>query len=134
MAVARLRGDGVIRRVGRRAMLLGVSVVACAGMTLAATMPTPAWSLVGFAVFGLGAATVAPVAFTLAGDVGGARPAWAIARVAAYGYARLLSSPAAVGQISGRLGFVVAFLIPDALLLAVVPASTVVSRAEPGSS
>jgi MFS family permease len=134
MAVARFRGDVVIRRVGRRATLLGASVVGCAGLTLAATMPTLALALVGFAVFGVGAAAIAPVAFTLAGDVGGARPEWAVARVAAFGYAGLLSSPAAIGQIAGRLGFVVAFLIPAALLLVVVPASTVVSRAEPGTS
>ena len=86
-------------------------------MTIAATVPSLVLSLVGFAVFGVGVAALAPVAFTLAGDVGGAQPSWAIARVAGFGYAGVLTSPAAIGQIAGRVGFVVAFLLSASLLL-----------------
>jgi fucose permease len=128
MAVARFRGDSVISRAGPQRTLIGGSIMACVGMTIAATVPQLAVSLLGFVLFGVGAAALAPVAFTLAGDVGGTQPSWAIARVAGFGYAGVLTSPAAIGQIAGRVGFVVAFLLSASLLLIVIPAAWVLSR------
>jgi predicted MFS family arabinose efflux permease len=128
MAVARFRGDAVISRAGPRKTLILGSLLAFVGMVIAATVPLIAVSLVGFIVFGVGAATLVPVAFTLAGEVGGARPSWAIARVAGFGYAGLIMSPAVIGQIAGRVGFVPAYLVSGALLLLIIPACLVVTR------
>jgi hypothetical protein len=133
MAVARFRGDAVIARAGPWRTLISASVVACVGMTIAATVPQLAVSLLGFALFGVGVAALAPVAFTLAGEVGGAQPSWAIARVAGFGYAGVLTSPAAIGQIAGRVGFVAAYLLSASLLLIIIPACWALSRLnEPG--
>jgi MFS family permease len=97
-------------------------------MTIAATVPQLVVSLLGFALFGVGVAALAPVAFTLAGEVGGAQPSWAIARVAGFGYAGVLTSPAAIGQVAGRVGFVVAFLLSASLLLVIIPACWALKR------
>jgi fucose permease len=128
MAAARFRGDAVIGRAGPIRTLICATVVACVGMTIAATVPQLVVSLLGFALFGVGVAALAPVAFTLAGEVGGAQPSWAIARVAGFGYAGVLTSPAAIGQVAGRVGFVVAYLLSASLLLVIVPACWALSR------
>lgn len=128
MAVARFRGDAVINRAGRRRTLICASILACIGTTIAATVPQLIVSLLGFVLFGVGVAVLAPVAFTLAGDIGGAQPSRAIARVTGFGYAGLLTSPAAIGQIAGRVGFVVAFLLSASLLLIIIPACWVLGR------
>jgi MFS family permease len=128
MAAARFRGDAVIGRAGAMRTLICATVVACVGMTIAATVPQIVVSLLGFALFGVGVAALAPVAFTLAGEVGGAQPSWAIARVAGFGYAGVLTSPAAIGQVAGRVGFVAAYLLSASLLLVVIPACWALSR------
>jgi fucose permease len=128
MAVARFRGDAVIGRAGPQRTLICASVVACVGMTIAATVPQLVVSLLGFALFGVGVAVLAPVGFSLAGEVGGAQPSWAIARVAGCGYAGVLTSPAAIGQIASRVGFVVAFLLSASLLLIIIPACWALRR------
>jgi hypothetical protein len=123
MAVARFRGDAAITRFGRYLTLAGASVVACAGLALAVTARSIALSILGFGIFGVGTATIVPIAFTLAGNVAGTRPSWAISRVAGFGYAGLLSSPAIIGFVAGAAGLSAALLIPAVLLLAVLPAS-----------
>jgi predicted MFS family arabinose efflux permease len=133
MAAARFRGDAVISRAGPQRTLICASIMACTGMTIAATVPQLVVSLLGFGLFGVGVAALAPVAFTLAGDVGGAQPSWAIARVAAFGYVGVLTSPAAIGQIAGRVGFVEAFLLAASLLLIIIPACWVLSRSGRGT-
>src|SRR4051794_33075983 len=121
MAVGRFGGDAVIARFGRPATLLRAALIAAAGMTIAVAAPAPAVAIAGYGVFGLGVATIVPIAFTLAGNTAGVAPAWAISRVTTLGYAGLFCSPPAIGLVAHQIGLTAALAISAALLLLVAP-------------
>jgi predicted MFS family arabinose efflux permease len=125
MAVGRFSGDAVIARWGRPRTLQWASVVATGGMLLALVGGSVASALAGYAVFGLGVATIVPIAFTVAGNTPGVSPAWALSRVSAMAYTGQLLSPAVIGLVAHASGLTIALAIPTVLLLAVAPLSRV---------
>jgi fucose permease len=125
MAVGRFSGDAVIARWGRPRTLQWASVVAAGGMLLALVGGSVASALAGYAVFGLGVATIVPIAFTVAGNTPGVSPAWALSRVSAMAYTGQLLSPAVIGLVAHASSLAVALAIPTILLLAVAPLSRV---------
>jgi len=128
MAAGRFSGDAVISRWERRRTLLCGSLVASAGMALTLVGGSIATTLAGYAVFGLGVATIVPIAFTIAGNTAGVPPAWALSRASTLGYTGQLSSPALIGLVAHVTSLSLALAIPAVLLLAVVP----LSRLAPG--
>ncbi|MEA2385247.1 MAG: hypothetical protein QOH72_5218 [Solirubrobacteraceae bacterium] len=123
MAIGRFGGDAVIARYGRPATLWRAALIAGAGMTLAVLAPGPAVAIAGYAILGLGVATIVPIAFTLGGTAEGVPPAWAISRVTMLGYAGLFSSPPAIGLVAQVTGLAAALAIPAVLLVLVAPLS-----------
>jgi fucose permease len=123
MAVGRFAGDAVIARYGRPATLVRAALVAGAGMFVAVLAPSAAVAIAGYAVLGLGVATIVPIAFTLAGCTAGVPPAWAISRVTTLGYAGLFISPPVIGLVAQGSGLAVALTIPAVLLLMVAALS-----------
>ena len=123
MAIGRFGGDAVIARYGRPATLWRAALIAGAGMTLAVLAPGPGVAIAGYAVLGLGVATIVPIAFTLGGTAEGVPPAWAISRVTMLGYAGLFSSPPAIGLVAQVTGLAAALAIPAVLLVLVAPLS-----------
>ena len=98
MIVARLLGDGWVRRFGAQAVLRLGAGVAAAGVGLAMLMPEV--GPVGFGLVGLGGANVAPILFSTAGRVGPA----GIAAVATLGYAGMLVGPPVIGAVAEWAG------------------------------
>src|SRR4051794_32886073 len=123
MAIGRFGGDGVIARYGRPATLWRAATIAGAGMTLAVLAPGPGIAIAGYAILGLGVATIVPIAFTLGGTAAGVPPAWAISRVTMLGYAGLFVSPPVIGLVAQATGLAAALAIPAVLLLLVAPLS-----------
>ncbi|MGH8791475.1 MAG: MFS transporter, partial [Stackebrandtia sp.] len=70
MAVSRLAGDSVVRRLGPVRTVRVGGLVATVGAAFVVTATEPSAALLGFAVFGLGVAVVAPVALSAAARVG----------------------------------------------------------------
>jgi fucose permease len=126
MAIGRFSGDALVARWGRARTLLWASLLSSGGVVLVLTGGSIPAALAGYAVFGLGVATIVPIAFTVAGNTSGVPPAWALSRASTMGYAGQLSSPALIGLVARVTGLSWALAIPTALLLVVAPLSRVV--------
>lgn len=108
MAACRFGGDALITAIGpRRMMVLGGASIA-AGLTCAASFPSPLPAAAGFVLVGLGAANVVPVIFAAAGRVPGLPAGAGIAAVATIGYAGFLLGPPLIGWIASMTGLPVA--------------------------
>jgi predicted MFS family arabinose efflux permease len=124
MAVARLLGDFVIRRLGpvRTVRLSGVCA-ACGAVTVALA-PDLAVGLIGFALLGLGVAVVVPIVFAAAGRIG-PHPARSVAGVAAIAYGAGLVAPGVIGGIASAASLATAFLVVGGLVVATALAARV---------
>ncbi|WP_194444403.1 MFS transporter, partial [Streptomyces calidiresistens] len=98
MAIARLLGDAVVRRIGAVRTVRVSGLLAGAGGALVVIAPVPAVGVTGFALLGVGIAVVVPLAFAAAGR-SGAQPARAIAGVATITYTTGLVAPAVIGLL-----------------------------------
>ena len=71
MTVGRLLGDRVVDRFGERAVVRSGGVVAAVGMAAALAWPTIGTTLVGFALAGIGVATLVPAAMHASDELPG---------------------------------------------------------------
>ena len=126
MALGRFTGDALIARSGRTTVLAASTILAVAGMIIALLGGSLGASLAGYTLFGLGIATIVPIAFTVAGNTAGVPPAWAISRASTIGYAGQLASPAIIGLVAARVGLTAALVIPAVLLIVIVPVALIV--------
>ena len=78
MTVGRLTGDRVVDRFGQRRVVQAGGVLIAAGMGLALAVPSVATTLLGFALAGLGVATLIPAVYHAADELPGlaAAPGW----------------------------------------------------------
>lgn len=116
MVLARLAGDGAVRRFGPVVVLRVGAAVAALGMALAAAVPQlgPA----GFFLVGLGAANMAPILFSAAGRTGPA-VSTGVAAVATLGYAGMLLGPPMIGAAADWIGLREALLLIVAAMAAI---------------
>ncbi|WP_344885171.1 MFS transporter [Allokutzneria multivorans] len=98
--------------LGDRALVVAGGALGLVGMVVGAAAWSPATTLIGFAVAGIGLAPVVP---TLMGAVGRAvandQRSKAISLVTTIGYAGFLSSPPLVGTLAGWLGLPVVLMV-----------------------
>jgi MFS family permease len=71
MTIGRLTGDRVVDRFGQRRVVRAGGAVTAAGMGLALALPSVPTTLVGFALAGLGVATLVPAVFHAADELPG---------------------------------------------------------------
>ncbi|MEV4563362.1 MFS transporter [Nonomuraea sp. NPDC049419] len=127
MTTVRLLGDPIRARLGSVLTIRLAGVLATAGYVLVLVSPllgdplrvVCAWT--GWALAGVGLATVVPVLFSAVGAAGG-RVGRALAMVTAFGYTGLLLGPAVLGFVAEAASLPVALFIP-AVLAAVVTAA-----------
>ncbi|MEV6973780.1 MFS transporter [Kitasatospora sp. NPDC093806] len=133
MAVSRLAGDAVIRRLGavRSARLSGA--IATAGGLLVVVADRPALAIPGFALIGIGVAVVVPLAFAAAGRIG-TNPSQSIAGVATVTYTSGLIAPAIVGGLAQATSLTASFGVVTALSVALLLSAGALRRAEPPTS
>lgn len=124
MTVCRLVGDPIVRGLGpSRVVVLG-SLSAAGGFMLAALAPYPSIDIIGYGLFGIGAANVVPVMFSAAGRQTVMPANLAIPAMTTIGYAGSLIGPAIIGLLSGLFGLPASLTIVAALLVVVGLAST----------
>ncbi|MFB9625524.1 MFS transporter [Nonomuraea helvata] len=123
MTSIRLLGDPIRARLGSVRTIQLAGLLATAGYVLVLASPATgelrvvcAWT--GWALAGVGLATVVPVLFSAVGAVGG-RVGRALAMVTAFGYSGLLLGPAVLGYVAEASSLPIALIIP-AVLAAVV--------------
>ncbi|MYW02570.1 MFS transporter [Streptomyces sp. SID3343] len=128
MAAGRFAGDRIVERFGPVLVLRLGAVIAATGMTLALVSPWPALSVLGFTLFGVGVAPVAPVTFSAAGNTPGVPAAWAISRVTGIAYLGLLAGPPVIGFIAHHTSLTTALAIPAALVAIIALTAGAVRR------
>lgn len=122
MAIGRLGGDRLAASLGPVALVRISGAIAAGGLALALIAGTPAAALAGFAIVGLGFASVVPQVFTAAGRTSGVASGAALAATTTIGYFGFLVGPPLIGfaaELAGlrlALGIVVAMSLVIAVL------------------
>ena len=104
MAVGRLCAAGAINRFGNHRTLQMTGLLAAGGMAFALATQEPSLVVAGFLVVGLALAAVAPIAFSLAGDIAPNRVGGASSVVTIFGYGGVLLGPVIVGGLAELYG------------------------------
>jgi MFS family permease len=115
MAMVRLMGDRVIRRLGPVLTVRISGACAFVGAMTVVLAPGLAVGLLGFALLGIGVALVVPLVFAAAGRVG-AHPARSVAGVAVVAYASGLVAPGVIGGIASASSLTTSFCVVAALV------------------
>jgi len=123
--VARLAGDPLVRRYGRVRVAAPTGLLAAVGLFVVALVPSPGAAVVGFALAGIGAGSLVPLAFSAAGELVPSRLDDVIARINLFNYVGALIGAVVIGLLSEATGLGPAFLVPALLL---VPALAVIPR------
>jgi MFS family permease len=110
MAAGRLGTAGAVRLLGNRGTLLGAGLLTATGMGLALATREPALVVAGFLIVGLSLSEVAPIAFSLAGDVAPGGTGAAVSVVTTLGYGGFLLGPVIVGGLAELAGLRTALL------------------------
>jgi predicted MFS family arabinose efflux permease len=128
MAVVRLVGDRVIRKLGPvRTVRLSGACAACGAVAIVLA-PGVAVGLGGFALLGMGVALVVPLVFAAAGRVG-THPARSIAGVAGVAYASGLVAPGVIGGVAAVWSLTASFFLVACLVAIMALAAGVLRRA-----
>ncbi len=99
-AAMRFAGDSVRSRVSERTMLLAGPSIAAVAMLIVLLVAKPWVAMVGFAVVGMGLATVVPILYNAATRVPGVSRAAAIASVSSIGYVGFMIGPPIIGAVA----------------------------------
>ena len=137
MAVGRLGTAGAVRLLGNRTTLLLAGLSTAAGMSLALATREPVLVVGGFLIVGLSLAAVAPIAFSMAGDVAPGGTGAAVSVVTTLGYGGFLLGPVIVGGLAELAGLRTALLtiVAAGLVIAALALrfSTAGGRSKPAS-
>ena len=110
MAAGRLGTAWFVGRLGNRRTLIFAGTLTAAGMALAMISREPVLVVAGFVMVGLALSGVAPIAFSVAGDLAPDRAGEAISVVTTLGYGGFLLGPVIVGGIAELVGLRIALL------------------------
>ncbi|GIF16073.1 MFS transporter [Actinoplanes teichomyceticus] len=102
MTAGRLAGDRVVDRFGQRTVVRAGGVLAAAGMGAALAVPSVPTALAGFALAGLGVATLVPAAMHTADELPGLPPGTGLTIVSWLLRGGFLLSPPLVGVVADR--------------------------------
>ena len=118
-AAMRFAGDSVRARFSERTMLVAGPTLSALAMLLVLLVAKPWFALAGFALVGVGLATVVPILYNAATRVPGVSRAAAIASVSSIGYVGFMVGPPIVGGIAHSTTLTIAMgtLIVAALIL-----------------
>ncbi|GII05661.1 MFS transporter [Planobispora takensis] len=110
MTLGRLSGDRVVDRFGQRTVARAGGVLAAAGMGAALALPSVATTLAGFALAGLGFATMVPAAMHTADELPGLPSGTGLTIVSWLLRGGFLLSPLLVGLVADLAGLRVGLL------------------------
>lgn len=100
MVVGRVSGDRMVDRFGAALVARSGSLLAAVGMLAVVTAPGPAVAIAGFALAGLGVATLFPLGLAAAGDIPGVRSADGVAIASWLARTSFLVVPPAIGVVA----------------------------------
>ena len=100
MATGRFLGDKLINMYGRRKLLQLSGLVLSSGIFLAVIFPNIYTATLGFMMVGIGASSIVPSVYSIAGSNTKVSPGIALAMVSGVGYFGFLLAPPLIGYIS----------------------------------
>lgn len=133
--LGRLVGDRLRTVWGDPRLFRRGAVVGACGLALGVVAPDPAFAVAGFALLGLGGATLVPIAYAETGRLD--RSGQSASRLSVFVYAGVLAGPAAIGLVAGGAGLVAAVALVAPLLAAsalVLPRSSTRRTTAPSAS
>jgi MFS family permease len=107
-AAGRLAIGWLVGRAGNRRTLVGSGALAAVGMAFSLATTVPALVVGGFLLVGVGLAAVAPLAFSVAGNMVPERAGSAVSVVTTIGYGGFLLGPPLMGGLAEAIGLRVA--------------------------
>jgi MFS family permease len=119
--VGRVAADRVVGRFGVVGTVAAGGLVGAVGFGLTVVAQTPLLGIVGFAIVGAGLCVVVPMAFSTAGALDPTGTGVVIARVNLFNYAGFVVGSALIGVIGESVGVRLAFGVPAALALLIIP-------------
>jgi MFS family permease len=126
MAVFRLIGDAVTKRLGPVLTVRTGALLAAFGLTVALAAASPMWALPGFALTGAGFSVIVPLVFGAGGRVDSFPSGAGVAMVSGSGYIGFLFGPPLIGFIAQVTSLRAAlFLIVGLSFLAAILANAV---------
>ena len=118
LMIGRTFGDRLASRAGRVRLVQASAVICGTGGALVVFGPSAALGLIGWALFGLGLATVAPTVLGAAPRAGDAPPAVALAAVSTVGYLGSFTGPPVIGLLAQASSLSTALLLLIAIAAA----------------
>ncbi|MFI3311151.1 MFS transporter [Ewingella allii] len=119
MSIMRLTGDAVVKKLGRKKVLVFGALLGIAGYLLVVLAPGWSNALIGFALVGIGVANIVPVLITLAGQEKVMPVNMSVAMVATLGYLGVLAGPAFIGFVAHLSSLTAAFAMMAALFIVI---------------
>lgn len=117
--IGRFTGDRLVDRFGRRRVIMTGLILSAVGMALAVAIPSPAMTIIGYAIAGWGIAAAIPGAMNAADDLPGLPHGTGLTIVTAMFRIGGLLGPPAIGAISEFVGIRWALIaVPLAALIA----------------
>ncbi len=107
-AAMRFAGDSVRARVSERTMLIAGPALTAIAMLMVLLVARPWFAMVGFALVGIGLATVVPILYNAATRIPGVSRAAAIASVSSIGYVGFMIGPPIIGGLAHATSLTVA--------------------------
>ena len=120
MLLGRTAGDRLVSRFSPTAVVSVGGVVGGLGLILVAASSTPALSIGGFAVVGLGLSFVVPQSFSAAGRLDPTGTGIAIARVNLFNYIGFVVGAGLIGAVADGWSLRWAFVVPAVLVAGIV--------------
>lgn len=134
MTIGRLTGDRAVDRFGQRTVVRTGAALTAAGMAAALAYPTVTTALAGFALAGLGCATLVPAAMHTADELPGLSPGTGLTVVSWLLRAGFLISPPLVGFLADQSSLRVGLLtVVAAGLITMVLARVLVNHTTPAA-
>ncbi|WP_122663795.1 MFS transporter [Pseudomonas viridiflava] len=124
MTMGRLFGDGVVRRVGPRQVVILGGLCAAIGLALATMIPSWQAALLGYALVGAGCSNIVPVCYSALGRQKSMPENVAVPALTTLGYAGILIGPAAIGFIAHSSSLELAFMVVAVMLVGVAIGGT----------
>jgi MFS family permease len=130
MTIGRLTGDRVVDRFGQRTVVRAGGALAAVGMGAALAVPSVPATLVGFALAGLGVATLVPAAMHTADELPGLAPGTGLTVVSWLLRGGFLLSPPLIGLLADQTSLRVGLLsVVAAGLITVLLSQVLVQKA-----
>lgn len=124
----RLVADRVRGATGTRTLVSISGLATTVAFTLVVTAPTAWVGILGYFLIGIAVCAVAPIAFSLAGDIDPPRATANIAVASTMGYTGLLLGPVVIGLLADATTLRVGLLVAVALGLAIAVAGRLLPR------